>query len=387
MKRIPYWKLKRELTRPFRQQLPMLPERAFSWFFGSTYYDLALSVQIRRSRGARPVADKVAVYVIFPTDGVTDSHIAAIEYLDAGGYAPLVVSNLPLSDQDRRRLLDISYQYIERPNYGYDFGGYREGVLTAIEEVPDLKRLVLSNDSCWFPLPGSKDWLAQAEGMNLDFVGAVTHFGFPRVETTMYREISWTYFTTHKHFHIASFALMISAGILKDRAFIRFWKRFPLSNRKSAVVRRGETGLTKFILSKGYSHGATQDNIDLDKILAGLSDQELLQVARDLVIPEERRLMDLKARVLAEYTDRWELEALILTVVALYGSSYVIASFLYRHSGFAFLKKSPVWLDQQASDLTIAFVRRLEGSFGKSILNEALELRRCRAPSFYRIEA
>lgn len=385
MRHVPLWKLKRELVRPFRQ-IAFFPERLATRLFGSAYYNLFLSRRVREYVGLLPEAEKVAVYLIFPTTGLLESHIAAIHYLHNSGYAPLVVSNLPLTGDERQRLLDICWRCIERPNFGYDFGGYRDGIMAAISRVPDLRRLVLVNDSCWFPLPESADWLAQAEAMDLDFVGAATNYGHPRVETTRYREIVWNYRTTHKNFLYCSFALMLSGNVLQDRNFLQFWKRFPLSKRKRLAVRRGEIGLSHWIMSHGYSHGTTHDISGLDAMLAGLSDQELDMTARGIIIPEARRLLTLKSHLLAEHPDRRDLEALIMTAVSNQGSSYVLTPFLHRHFGYAFLKKSPIWNDQEASDLTIALARRLEGPFAKTILQEALELRRNRAPSFNRIE-
>lgn len=278
MRRLPGWKIRRELARPFRQ-IAALPERIFSRLFGSLYYDILLSGRVRNFEGVLPAADKVAVYLIFPTTGLADSHVTAIRYLSSGGYAPLVVSNLPLSGADRQRLRDICWRWVERPNFGYDFGGYRDGVLTATSDVPDLKRLVLVNDSCWFPLPGSADCLAQAETMDRDFVGAASHYGHPRIGADQYLEIAWNYCTAHRHFHYASFALKISERVLRDGAFVRFWRRFLLSNTKRLTVTRGETGLTIFILSRGYSHGTTHDTTQLDHVLAGLASRELETVA------------------------------------------------------------------------------------------------------------
>ena len=91
---------------------------------------------------------KVAIYLIFPTSGVQESHLSAIEYIASSGYSPLVVSNLFLGDSDRQEVRSRCWQLIERPNYGFDFGGYRDGVLQLASSLHELTRLVIVNDSC-----------------------------------------------------------------------------------------------------------------------------------------------------------------------------------------------------------------------------------------------
>ena len=226
------------------------------------------------------------------------------------------------------------------------------------------------------------NWLEQAEKLKLDFVGAATNYGHPRVDPDQYREISWNYQSTHRNFHYCSFALMMSGRLIKDPAVKHFWKRFPLSNSKHLTVKRGEIGLSNLVKRRGYSHGTTHDIAHLDKTLSALPMSELETVARNMIVPESPQFCELKKRVIASPQDRWDLEAAILAIVSNQGSSYSLTCFLHDHAGYAFLKKSPIWLDEHASDVTIDFAHRLGGDLGKTILHEALELRERRAPAF-----
>ena len=67
-------------------------------------------------------------------------------------FTPLIVSNSPLSNKDKNLILEYSWVLIERKNFGYDFGGYRDGVLFISEKIIDLDKLILINDSTWFPI-------------------------------------------------------------------------------------------------------------------------------------------------------------------------------------------------------------------------------------------
>lgn len=379
--KLPLWKLKRELLRPM-QQLQKLAPRVCSYFFAQPYYDLFLSRKKRVTQGTLPSQDKVAVYLIFPKEGLLESHNIALDYLIQEGYAPIVVSNVALTHQDRQTLISRTLQTIERPNFGYDFGGYRDGILAALDLDQTLERLVLVNDSSWFPLPGSKSWLKEAEALNLDFVGAATNYGHPRVGPEGFRSIVWSYSNTHKNFHYCSFGLLVSGALLEDEKFHRFWKTFPMTNDKTVTVRRGEIGLSTWVIKNGFSHGTTLDLSDLDERLSAFDRDTLRNILSDVIIPEAPRLAKLKKELLETEASKQDLIALILTVVAGQGVSYTLPSFMHASRGFAFLKKSPIWLNKEAADLTLAFARGLNGPLGQTIVKEAQAQIAQRAPAF-----
>ena len=381
MKLPPLWKVTRELKRPLAQ-LRLLPSRVGTYVFGNKYYDWFLAGKSRCSEGQVAASPKIGVYLIFPNQGVLTSHIEALRYLISHGYAPLVVSNLPLQEADRAQLLELSWLCLERPNYGYDFGGYRDGILTAKARTQDIDRLVLLNDSSWFPLPGAQDWLAEAEQTGLDFTGAVSNYGHVRVDPEDFRSIKWSYSTTHRNFHYCSFALMMSGRLMADPKFIKFWERFPLTSDKKVTVRRGEIGLSQWITSSGYSHGMTSDPGNLEQLLAAFSGEEIEEAVRGAIFLERPRLNALREKLLSEDASAEDLAAFLLTAVAIQGASYVQPELMHRLYGAAFLKKSPCWLDEEGSDATVRFARGLGGSFGATIAEEAETLRRERAPGF-----
>ncbi|MEW2911851.1 rhamnan synthesis F family protein [Leisingera sp. JC11] len=381
MKLPPLWKITRELKRPLAQ-LKLLPSRIGTYVFGNKYYDWFLAKNSRCTAGRAVPSPRIAVYLIFPRQGVLASHIEALQYLISRGYTPLVVSNLPLPEADRARVLDLCWLCLERANYGYDFGGYRDGILLARGKAAQIDRLVLLNDSSWFPLPGAQDWLAEAERTGLDFTGAVSNYGHARVDPEDFRSIRWSYTTSHRNFHYCSFALMMSGRLMADPKFIKFWERFPLTSDKKVTVRRGEIGLSQWITSSGYSHGMTSDPSDLDQRLAELSHEDIKAAVRGSVFLDRPRLDALRERLLADDASAEDLTAFLLTAVAIQGASYVQPDLMRRLYGAAFLKKSPCWLDEKGSETTIRFARTLSGDFGDVIAKEAETLRREKAPGF-----
>lgn len=359
---LPLWKIRREIRRlgmPVRD----LPADLYNHFFATKFYDRTQGASICRHQGRLPETPRIAVFVIFPSEGFLPSYLATLDYFRSKGYATLLVSNLPLPEANRAKLLDRCWMLIERKNFGYDFGGYRDGVLSLAERLPKLERLVLVNDSSWFPLPGARDWLDDAETMNLDFIGASSHFATPWPANTAFREMRWRYLPSHKNFHYGSFALFIRNAVLSDLRFLNYWKGLRLSHKKKQTVRNGEIGLTQWILARGYSHGATFDITHLDRDLNALETDQLVEIALNLVLPDLPRFSVVVKRILAEPQPvREDLVNVILLAVARQGASYALSSYAIAERGFAFLKKSPLRLSEDSAQITLDILARLDGA-------------------------
>ncbi|WP_127904254.1 rhamnan synthesis F family protein [Solirhodobacter olei] len=317
--------------------------------------------------------------MIFPRGGVAGSHVAALDAFIAGGYAPLVVSNLPLSAEDQSTLLERSALLILRPNFGYDFGGYRDAILAlGRARVAELERLVLANDSSWFPLPGASDWLDAAEDLGVDFAAATWHGAVRPRDPETFESIEWKIDKNRRNFHYGSYALSIGGSILSNPGFWQFWKRFRLTNDKNRTVRRGEIGLTRWVMKHGFSHGATAELESLADDLSRLDDAALDRVfRRTLVIadPDTRRRWQVSlCPDGATPVTRLQKEKAILALTAREGAVYALADHLVRDRGFAFLKKSPLAHDSRTARILLDTVSTLDGRFAKTISSEAKAL-------------
>jgi hypothetical protein len=368
------WKIQRELSRVARQ-IGAAPSMAFEFLVATPYYDRVLASRQRHTDGALPPSSKVAVYLIYPDRGVLASHRMALEHLHASGYAPLVVSNLALTDMQRADVSRACWRLIERPNYGYDFGGYRDAVLSLAQTLPKLERLVLLNDSAWFPLPGARNWLADAQALGTNLAAAASNYGARRVDADDFRDIVWQYSATHRSFHYTSYALSLSSAVLRDPDFLRFWKRFRMSRVKRATVRRGEIGLTQWALRRGHTHAQTCPIDTLDRALEQLDDAQLERVLDRLVTLEDERLEQHKLELQQAWRrgsrDRKAVERLILTTVARVGSSYAIPGWTIGERGFGFLKKSPLSMSDECARATLEVAREM----GEVVWTEAQALR------------
>jgi len=372
---IPLWKLQREIKRVLRQIL-LFPYSLVAGVLSTPYYDFILARKRTIFKGRLPERDKIAIFVIFPRNGIAISHLRTIEHLYEKGYAALVVSNLPLSTAERDKVLARCWQLIERPNYGYDFGGYRDGVLSIADRLVRLQRLVFLNDSCWFPLPDSDDWLGKAEALT-DFVGAAANYAEGRPNFGEFDQFVWNSDTDRGAFHYTSFALSLSNRIVSDPRFYIFWKRFRLSNKKSDNIRHGEVGLTQWALNNDFSHTAVYDVRRLDEELRVMPLDALSHLVERLVVCSEPRLRAWKNENLRSMRaigiDRDRLEKIVLVVVAHQGMSYALVDYLISKHRFPFLKKSPLWLSNETSQISLEIIAEM-GVKARQILTEAKEL-------------
>ncbi|MFK7877639.1 MAG: rhamnan synthesis F family protein [Paracoccaceae bacterium] len=323
-----------------------------------------------------PATQRRAIYLIYPEHGVLDSHIMALNWLHQHGVSALVVSNLALSDFDRARLTPCCWAILERPNIGYDFGGYRDGVLQIADQLSDLQQLIILNDSTWFPLPGSQDWLQNVSDLGVDFAGAVPHMAVKAQDSATFQDQRWTYDATSTRFYYASFALAFGPNILKDAGFLEYWQSLRLASAKNTTVRRGEVGLSQWVLKRGYTHASTLELTKLDQHLAQLGLDRLRQITRDVIALNNLPLADTKQRLLNDLdtVSSGTLVAFLLYAGARQGVSYALQNYTIKERGFSFLKKSPIRLNADGRDITLALIDCLDGPTAEIIKSEARQI-------------
>lgn len=306
------------------------PIAFFDTFWSTFYYDLFLRNRVVSIDGWAGWTEKVSIFLIYPESGLNVGHGEALRYMISEGYSPVVVSSFPLDDRDMQYLLPLCSRIIVRPNFGCDFGGYRDGMLSIKEYREKILHLALFDDSVWFPLPGGAGWLTSAERMRVDFAGALSHAGpdwRKAVEFAVGDEKAKRKYS--ELFHFCSFALLFSGNSLKSDAFWKFWGGRRISSSKRGAVMYGERVLSKFMFNAGFSHALSVTPQDIV--------YRLRQVSTDQKSAEVK---------LFEETGGWP--------------AYSLAEFLWKEFKFMFLKKKDVGRSQQVySEGLEATVHRL----------------------------
>ena len=369
-------KINRELKRIVTKVIKF-PSFMCEYLFLNFIYDKMISSKKIVHEGIKPIVGEMAIYLVYARDGLQKSHHDMFLQLDIENITPIIVSNLPLSTRDLNLLLEKSALVIERPNVGYDFGGYRDAILHLAPDLSKLDRLYVLNDSVWM-IGGSQSWFEQVRLSDCDFVGATTHYGINRVDPREFRNLQWEFTTKHRNFHYASYALAINKNILCDKRFINFWSTLLISNNKKRTVKRGEIGLSKWVKKNGFSHCATCKDCKLDKEIKALDNKELNDLAHQLIIKEDESLMMQLALVLqSDYnTDlgREERIQIILTAVSRQATGYVMPYFNKSKRNFPFIKKSPLRLSRSGAELTLELLKNFDNDIGRHAYSEALEI-------------
>lgn len=259
---LPAWKLKREIKRLWMQlgipfDLLTMPIRR--WLYDRKKHEI-----IKYSSGAQPVRENVAIILIFQPNGVRDSLLETLQYFNENGFTPLVVSNSPLSSGDLKNLCKNAYLVMERPNSGYDFGGYRDGVLHLLDSEICPENLVLMNDSIWFPIRKNCDFLEKVKEESADLFGIV----FSERPDTPSRT------------HLQSYFYSFKQRVVQDSSFREYWEKLYFSENKFLVIRKCEMKLTQYFKSRGFSLAWFCDQEDLMNALLSLSKPELETVIR-----------------------------------------------------------------------------------------------------------
>lgn len=249
------WKIKRELRRMWQHAL-MVPEAVFGPG-QRRRYDRRKADLIRLSAGAQPMQANMAIFLLYQPRGLLPSTLETCRHLARHGFAVVAVSNAPLSDEDRARLLAETHQVMERPNFGYDFGGYRDGVLHVLDCGFQPETLLVLNDSIWFPLRPDCDFLDGVKTQGADVYGAVM-----------------------SHDHLQSYFYAFKRGLVLSPFFRDLWQNLPTSDNKVAVVLRCEKLLSGHIQRAGYTMGWFRSNADCVEAIGRLPDAELAEVIR-----------------------------------------------------------------------------------------------------------
>ncbi len=328
MKRFELWKIRRELYR-MRQQVVHGVTGALYDQPRQYFHDRSFGNHLQVTVGARSFGNKIALFVLYQPAGIAASICFTLDHLASQGWSPLVVSNAPLSAPDRAALTARAALVVERPNVGYDFGAYRDGLRVMTERGLRPERLILMNDSTWFPLREGDTSLARMEASGLDMIGH--NFKIEIAEEP-------------KHDHVESHLLMFSGKALNHPAFAEFWRTYLMSNFRELTIWRGEKGLTDAMRHAALSFGGLLSRDRMVQLLEVLDPAELAETVGQLshYRPEQRAISDaLLAR--QPHDEAWRQAVLKMCHDLLTGRHHFVSTTFIesamRLGGLGFVKK------------------------------------------------
>jgi hypothetical protein len=342
-------KVLREANR-LRLQITSLPKWAANLIFTSPNTDLALTQKSKATKGRLKNTGKIAIYLIFPINGLNQYHKRTLDELQRNNYSPIIISNARLQESDLNFLENNSQLIIERENLGYDFGGYREGILASSSILKSCRKLLMLNDSTIFPLQKNSTWIQRAEQSGFDFTGSICMNGHKKPKHIRARLPKPECMNTKsRKFHYPSFAIMLDASIAQGEALQHFFGNLKPSNLKKEVVKRGEIGLSKWAIKQGYSHGSLLSRQEIFTTITTLSSEELLGEIKMAITPQsaERKdqfTKDIQSLAMGFKADceDWRSEAIqaLCNLSLRYHPAYTLAHLLCTRCEFPFLKKA-----------------------------------------------
>lgn len=261
---IPVWKIKRELGR-LRDQviglpayLAALPMR-LSEPRRRAAYDRDFDRNTRLTEGDIPRAGRVAIFLIYQPNGISPSTLATCRWLSAAGYAPFLVANSQVNDTDRAKLSAECWRLLERPNFGYDFGGYRDAILLLSRWGIASEQLIVMNDSVWMPMV--PDLLARVEAVanDADVVGLLQDEKV-RHDTKGGQAID-------RRRHLESYFYLFSKAAQAHPAFLAFWQDYRMTDYKPHTIKHGELGFSWRMAEAGLTLEAlTKRSVFLERL-------------------------------------------------------------------------------------------------------------------------
>lgn len=194
------------------------------------------------------------------------------------GYYTIGVNTLRLSAPDTLR--DCLDCYIERPNYGRDFGSYKTGFLHLFERRADrdCPRLLLVNDSVYYSEDRLEPFLREMMESDVEVLGSTENY-----------EINY---------HLGSFCIAMAGDVLRHPRFLRYWRRYRLTDVRPVVIKRGEMGLSRTLKRCASSEDqvrALYDSVRFSEFIAdadpGTMDRVVRLTRRGDLTPARRFLL------------------------------------------------------------------------------------------------
>jgi hypothetical protein len=170
--------------------------------------------------------------------------------MEAKGYNVLVVANGGLHESARADVAAKTWRLLERPNFGYDFGGLRDAIHFLEREGISPEHLILMNDSIWFPMWTGSNVIEQLETSMADLTGLLFHV--PGRNESAKKRNRWFYLRKRPE-HIESYVTMVPGQTFTNAAFKEFWKSYKQTNSKILTIKRGEVGLSKVMMQAGLT--------------------------------------------------------------------------------------------------------------------------------------
>jgi len=182
------------------------------------------------------VGGKVILLALYEKSKLRNDTLELLKEAKSQGVYIVAVNTLKLKPENY--VPDLIDVYIERDNFGRDFGSYQVGMNYIYENkiAEACERLLILNDSVFYSKKGLSKFIYDLLNTNTEVLGATEN-----------REISH---------HLGSFCISVTGDIVRKDKFKEFWRSYKPSNVRPFVIKRGEFKLSQTLKSLA----STEDN-------------------------------------------------------------------------------------------------------------------------------
>lgn len=206
----------------------------------ASLYPLAYSIVASQSAiarakafGKKPVVhfqktyagEKILLIALYEKGRLRPDILNLLEAAKAAGLYVVAVNTLKvLQPEDLQDRIDC---YIERPNFGRDFGSYQTGFLHLFKQGWETQcpRLLMVNDSMFYSKENLDAFLQQMTNADIEVLGATENHDF--------------------EYHLGSFCISFHKNILEHKTFKKYWFNYKKSDVRPRVIQNGELALSR----------------------------------------------------------------------------------------------------------------------------------------------
>ncbi len=204
---------------------------------------------------------KICVFSLYQPRGIPKHVFHQLSSLKELGFSLYVISNCPITENDIQSLKKLCFKIVIRDNIGRDFGGYKLGVLDVLDHFRNnLERLMLANDSVFFPVHNPTQMFESVDLQNNDFWGISENH--------------------EQYYHVASYLIVFKPSSFNHPEFSRYWNSYLEMSSRRHSIRKGEAGLSKALVKAGLTPGVIcsskttleyLQDLPIDKLVESLS--------------------------------------------------------------------------------------------------------------------
>lgn len=169
----------------------------------------------------------------------------------------VVISNSPLSQNDQDRLNPFCDRLMQRPNIGYDFAAWRDGMnALGWDDLLKYDEVTVMNDTCFGPLFDFGEIYQEMQSRGPDYWGITTNIALTDLVIGSDGKVVPT------PAHLQSYYMTFNSRVVLSPAFGEFWRGVKDFTDAGDVIANYEIGLAHAFGGSGFEYAAYFDAVE-----------------------------------------------------------------------------------------------------------------------------